>query len=60
MYYFGFGGPFNLYNMPRQLIRWKAKFPANVPLALVVEEAKDAPDPIDYLSTVQTTLYLAM
>ena len=46
--------------MPRQLISWNDKLPANVPLALAVEEAEDGPDPIDYLSTVQIILCIEL
>ena len=44
------GNPFNLYSiMPRQLIPYDGNFSGDVPLALVVEESEDAPEPCDYL-----------
>ena len=35
--------------MPRQLIPCDGNFSDDSPLALVVEEAEDAPEPCDYL-----------
>ena len=44
------GKPFNLCSiMSRQLIPRGGTFSGDDPLALVVEESEDAPDPCDYL-----------
>lgn len=44
---------FLIYNvMPRQLIVCNGSFSGEFPTALAVEEADDAPDPIDYLSEI--------
>ena len=48
---------FLIYNvMPRQLIVCNGSFSGEFPTALAVEEADDAPDPIDYLSEVRSTV----
>jgi hypothetical protein len=50
---FAFGScekPFSLYTVvPRQLIPHDGTFTGDDPLAVVVEESEDAPDPCDYL-----------
>ena len=52
---FAFGScekAFNIYNvMLRQLIPHDGNFSGSDPLALIVEESEDAPDPCGYLDT---------